>query len=191
MVEVIIALLVIFILMVSALTALTYSHRKTQEIISQNAAYASARACMEQLTRGLSFNDLAYTDSSNSLFSGNGNSISGSAKLSVLFNGNVSKDVYVQKVALPDLSALSASRPETPDATETQVFLDINNTPASTKDDVELRVLLWVKDASVSAVDATQVRAIYVVYYWRYTDGVNKRWHVEVIRNMRSAAPTF
>ena len=48
-------------------------------------------------------------------------------------------------------------------------------------------------DASDNAIDATQVRSITVIYQWRFFDGSNSagRWHLNSVRNIRSAAPNF
>ena len=47
-----------------------------------------------------------------------------------------------------------------------------------------------MKDASDQGHDATQVRAITIIYQWAMNDGANTRWFVGSVRALRSAVPT-
>ncbi len=194
LVEVLVALVVLLILMVGVFSALTFAHRTAQENICGNAAYANVRAAMEQIIRGVGFNNLPYTDGSNNLFQGTGVSAAindANRSVPVIFNGNTSTNLLVSVCSLPDLTALVPGAAAPSGVREADVFVDINNTPGYANDDLEIKIWLWVQDASVVAVDATQVRAITIIYHWRFRDGARDRWHVGVVRNIRSSAPTF
>jgi type II secretory pathway pseudopilin PulG len=194
LIEVLVALVVMLIIMVSIFSALTFAHRTAQENICGNAAYANVRATMEQILRGVGFNNLPYTDASNNLFQGTGVSAAvndANRSIPVIFNGNVSTNVLISVASLPDLTALVPGAAAPTGVREADVLVDINNTPGYTNDDLEIKIWLWVQDASVVAVDATQVRAITLIYHWRFRDGARDRWHVGVVRNIRSSAPTF
>ena len=198
LVEVVIALSVLVVIMTGVLSALIFAHRTTQESIDQNAAFASVRSTMEQI-RAIPFATLPYTDPANSnqasnLYLGNGTILDPSSTardLTILFNGTTPVTLSVSVSDLPTLTAVTPSTAVPTGTEESTVNIDINNTASTTSDDVNLRLWLWVQDISNTGVDATQVRAITLVYHWRYKDANKVVWRTGVMRNMRSAAPTF
>jgi len=174
LIEVLVSMLVLLILMVGIFSVLTFAHRTAQENICGNASLANVRAAMEQILRGVGFNNLPYTDASNNLFQGSGLAATindANRSVPVIFNGNTSVNLLISVGSLPDLTALRPGATAPVGVQEAVVDVDINNTPGYTNDDLEIKIWLWVQDASVVAVDATQVRAITIVYQWRFRDG--------------------
>lgn len=183
--EVMIALSVLALLLSGILAALIQAHRITQESIYQNAARASVQGAVEQMVRSISFPNLPYTDASNTIQPG----ADSSTTVPVIFNGRLEAPIALSlsQSAIPDAQTVPTG------AVENLVNIDVNNTPDLASDDMQMRVWLWIQDASDLAIDATQVRAITVVYQWRFFDGSNSagRWHLNSVRNIRSAAPNF
>ena len=183
--EVMIALSVLALLLSGILAALLQAHRMTQESIYQNAARASVQGAVEQMLRSISFANLPYTNAANTLQPG----ADASTTVPIVFNGQLEAPLAlsISTSAIPDAGVVPSG------ASENLVNIDVNYTPGLASDDMELRLWLRGQDVSDSAIDATQVRAITVVYQWRFFDGSNSagRWHLNSVRNIRSAAPNF
>lgn len=203
--EVSVAITVLVLLLVGILGSILQADRISRENVDQSAALASAHGAVEQLLRGISFTELPYTDSSGNLYRGSGGSPIPSSdtatyamvsQLPICFNGQLTATAL--RLSTGTIPLPSAIEPGGLPAVgsginDNTVAIDINNTPNIASDDLQMRLWVWIQDATNLSVDATQVRAVTLIYQWRFLDGRNTsgRWHVGSLRNMRSAAPNF
>jgi len=74
------------------------------------------------------------------------------------------------------------------------VWPGAQNYPATTvrsgKNDLHLKVWVWMKDESVAAQRSAKIYSITLIYTWAYTDGGRVRYVSDLVRCMRSAVVT-
>lgn len=191
---------------VGVLAALVQSRRLTEGSIYQNAAITVVQGYLEQIKESDFANVPYYLG--NTLVAGNSNDpIAGvssanrpKAIKTLLNNTDVDTMANADGETISDYLLISAGDPPSlssfvpggaaPAGVEDNVkLIDVNQT-TNKADDLRLRMWVWVKDASASSYDATQVRSITIIYQWAMTDGARTRWFVGTVRSLRSAVPT-
>jgi hypothetical protein len=206
LVEVMAASAVLGMVIVGVLAALVQSRRLTEGSIYQNAAITVVQGYLEQIKESDFANVPYYVGTT--LVAGNSNDpIAGvtaanrsKAIKTLLNNTDVDTIANANGETISDFLLISAGDPPAlssfvpggaaPTGVEDNVkVIDVNQT-TSKSDDLRLRLWVWVKDASASSYDATQVRAITIIYQWAITDGARTRWFVGTMRSLRSAVPT-
>lgn len=206
LVEVMTASGVLGMVVVGVLAALVQSRRLTEGSIYQNAALTVVQGYLEQIKESDFANVPYYLG--NTLIAGNSNDpIAGvtsanrsKAIKTLLNNTDVDTIANADGETISDFLLISAGDPPalssitpggtTPSGVEDNVkLIDVNQT-TSKSDDLRLRLWVWVKDASASSYDATQVRSIVIIYQWAMSDGGKTRWFVGSVRSIRSAVPT-
>lgn len=206
LVEVIAASAVLGLVIVGVLASLIQSRRLTEGSIYQNAAITVVQGYLEQIKEADFANVPYYLGST--LVPGNSNDpIAGvtsanrpKAIKTLLNNTDVDTIANADGETISDYLFISAGDPpalssitpggSTPTGVEDNVkLIDVNQT-TSTTDDLRLRLWVWVKDASASSYDATQVRSITIIYQWAMNDGAKTRWFIGSVRALRSAVPT-
>jgi hypothetical protein len=90
----------------------------------------------------------------------------------------------------PPATMPAAGAVPTGGVTNTRV-IDINNTPTNTKDDLEMKLWVWVQDLTGTSPDVVDAKAITVIYNWKTKDGGRERITQGSVRTIRSLVPSF
>ncbi len=90
----------------------------------------------------------------------------------------------------PPATMPAAGAVPTGGVTNTRV-IDINNTPTNTKDDLEMKLWVWVQDLTGTSPDGVDAKAITVIYNWKTKDGGRERITQGSVRTIRSLVPSF
>lgn len=185
--EVCIAIGVLTLLLAGILAALLQSRRLTEGSIYQNSALTIVQGYLEQV-KNMEFASLPYYDKSGNLVPGSGSS---STEVTTRIDEATTDPLLISSGSPPDLASITPGGSGPTGTVNNDKIIDINQTPTSTNDDLRLRLWVWIQDISDGTVDATEVRAITIIYHYRLTDGTRSRWFVGSVRNIRSAVPTF
>jgi hypothetical protein len=206
LVEVMVASGVLAIVMGGSFAALLQCRRITEGSINQNAAMTVVQGYLEQIKEA-EFATVPYYSGTTLITGGNNDPIAGLATAdrgkaikTLLNNTNVDTIANADGESISDYLLISSGSPVnprtiTPGATaptgvvDNRKTIDLKGT-SSTTDGLQLRLWVWVQDASNSGIDATQVRSITIVYQWADRDGGRIRWHIGSLRSLRSAVPT-
>lgn len=207
LIEVIVASSVLGMVIVGSLAGLIQSRKLTEGSIYQNAALTVVQGYLEQIKEA-DFANVPYYQGS-TLIPGNSNDpIAGlpsskrnKAIKTLLNNTDVDTLASPDGETLSDYLLISSGSPVDPSSVVPSATLptgvednlkqiDVNQT-TSTNDDLQLRLWVWVQDASNNGVDATQVRSITIVYQWAMNANPRTRWFVGSLRCLRSSVPTL
>ena len=198
LIEVMIAGAVLGLLCVGILATLIQSRKLTEGSLYQSSANTVMQGYVEQI-KNMEFSDLPYTTSAGVVVPG---SVAGSPSslLTRSINRALNSSGEMENVSdvlristattIPEPKTILSSTPPAGVVENIKTF-DINNSEGNPKDDLRLRIWLWITDVSDSSVDATQVRGITIIYSWRVNVDQEARSFVGTIRTIRSAVPTF
>lgn len=206
LVEVMVASCVLALVMGGSFAALIQSRRLTEGSINQNAALTVAQGYLEQIKEA-EFATVPYYSGTTLITGGTNDTIAGldaadrgKAIKTLLNNTDVDTIANAGGESISDYLLISSGDPVnpssiTPGATaptgviDNYKMIDLKKT-STTSDGLRLRLWVWVKDASNSGIDATQVRSITIIYQWADRDGGRTRWFIGSLRSLRSAVPT-
>ncbi len=206
MVEVLVASAVLGLVIVGSMAGFVQSRRLTEGSIYQNAAITVVQGYLEQIKEA-EFASIPYYSGNTLVPGGSNDPIAGlstanraKAIKTLLNNTDIDTIANESGETLTDFILISSGTPVNPKTfvpgsaapsgvQDNLKLIDVNKT-ASTSDDLRLRLWVWVQDASNTGVDATQVRAITIVYQWAHNDGARTRWFIGSVRSLRSAVPT-
>lgn len=198
LVEIMVSAVILGMLAVGLLATLIQSRKLTEGSIYQSSVNTIMQGYIEQI-KNMEFSELPYLSQSGTIVPG---TMQGNAAglLTRSINTVVAGDGT--RSNLPDPLTISSST-IIPDknlilnealpagVVDNIKFFDINNTPENPKDDLRLRMWVWINDISDPAMDATEVRGITIIYSWRSNPLPNSKNFVGTIRSIRSAVPTF
>lgn len=206
LVEVMMAACVLALVMGGSFAALLQCRRLTEGSIRQNATITVVQGYLEQIKEAELAN-VPYYSGTTLVPGGNNDPIAGVATAdrgkaikTLLNNTDVDTIANADGETISDYLLISSGDPVDPSSVtpgaaapsgviDNYKYIDLKKT-STTTDNLKLRIWVWVKDASNSGIDATQVRAITIVYQWADQDGGRIRWFVGSLRTLRSAVPT-
>lgn len=200
LVETMVSSAVLAMILFGIFAALMQSRRLTEGSIYQNSAVTIVQGYIEQI-KAIEFSDLPYLDGSGTLIPGAVDGVP--AQIATRLDQTIPDPLTVSTaLPIPALSTILASATPTGVADNLKV-IDINrtdgsieftgsgNTPNIATDDLRLRLWVWIQDVSDSTIDATQVRAITILYAWRVNDGSGQsRSYASTVRTIRSSVRT-
>lgn len=189
MIELAISSALLAVGVIAVFGSLLYSRRLSEGSIYQNAAVTVVQGYIEQM-KNMEFTDLPYTTSAGVVMAGSGTTAS---EIPTRLNATTADPLVISTATtLPDLSTITVTASSAlTGVTDNVKLIDINNTPASTTDDLRLNVRVWVQDVTNAGISATQVRSITIHYAWQGGIGSNSRIYRSSVRTIRSAVPTY
>lgn len=206
LVEVLVASGLLSMVVVGVLAALVQSRRLTEGSIYHNAALTVVQGYLEQIKEA-DFANVPYYNGSTLYASNSNDPIAGvtsqnrAKAIKTLLNNTdvdtldetngetISDFLLISSGNPPSLSSVVAGGTAPSGVEDNLKLIDVNQTD-SKADDLRLRLWVWVQDASAPTHDATQLRAITIIYHWAMNDGRNTRWFKGSVRALRSAVPT-
>lgn len=207
LVEVMISSLVLSLVMFGSMSALVQNRKLTETSIFQNAAMTVIQGYMEQIKEA-KFSTVPYYRDGVLVPANTDDPIEGlatenRAKAIKTYLNNTDVDTVGNEngETITDYLLISSGTPIAATAVvpggpaptgviDNLKIIDVNQTE-SKKDDLRLRIWVWVDDISSPSIDATQVRSIKLIYQWKMTDNPTARWFVGSARTMRSSVPTL
>ena len=187
LIEVLVSVTVLTVLTVGILGGLLQSRRLTEGSIYQNSALTIVQGYLEQI-KNMEFSSLPYRLSNDTLIAGGGATAD---EIPTLSDQNTPDPLRISSGAPPLVTALVPGTTAPTGVIDNVKSIDINQTANIATDNLQLRIWVWIQDVSNTAIDATQVRAITLIYQYRVGDGGRGRWVVGSVRNIRSSVPTF
>ncbi|HEY0968465.1 MAG TPA: hypothetical protein VGD88_13825 [Opitutaceae bacterium] len=185
LVEVSVALTILSLVIVGAYGALLVSRRLTEGSIYQNSATTIVQGYIEQM-KNMEFTDLPYYTSGGTLVAGSG---SASNEVPTKLD-EVTPDVLnISSGNPPALSTITPGGTAPTGVVNNAKVIDINQSGLASNS-LQLKLWVWIQDVSDASFDATQVRAITIIYHWRTNDGAKTRWFLGTVRTIRSTVPT-
>jgi len=207
LVEIIISMTILTIVIVGTLGALLQSRRLTEGSIYQNAALTVVHGYLEQIKEA-DFANIPYYKGTTFVPSGNTDPIQGldtslrPYAIKTLLNNTdvdthdetngetISDYLLISSGNPPDLASVVAGGATPAHVRNNLKLIDVNQT-TSKNDDLNLRLWVWVQDASDPTFDATQVRSITIIYHWAMNGLPQTKWFKGSVRSLRSAVPTL
>lgn len=187
LIEVLVSMTVLIMLTVGIFGGLIQSRRITEGSIYQNSALTIVQGYLEQI-KNMEFSSLPYRLSDGTLMAGAG---SISDEIPTLSDQNTADPLRISSGAPLTPASIVPGSAAPSGVIDNVKSIDINQTSGNTADNLQLRLWVWIQDVSDATIDATQVRAITLIYQFRIGDGGRGRWVVGSVRNIRSSVPTF
>lgn len=171
---------------VGVMGAFIQSRRMTETSIFQNSAVTVIQGYMEQI-KNMDFSEIPY--------------YSGSSLMRGTINTTDDK-IYTQLDSETlDVLRISPGTPIDPQSVtlgqvpegvvDNEKLIDINDTPATTDDDLLMHIWIWVAPLDNASIGVSPSRSFNIVYTWSFTDGGIKQTHVDAVATIRSVVPTF
>jgi type II secretory pathway pseudopilin PulG len=191
LVEVCVAFTVLMLLMGGLLTALIQSRRLTEGSIAQNSALIVVQGYLEQI-KNMDFSALPYYESNGSTLHAGADTASGhQAYIPTLSDENTADPLVISPGSPVSLASVTPGATTPSGVVDNAKSVVISQTPGTPSAPLNLRLWVWIQDVSDSSVDATQVRAITIIYQYSLTDGRNSMWFANSVRTIRSSVPTY
>lgn len=189
LVELMIAVTLLSLGVISVLGALLHSRRLSEGSIYQNAAVTIVQGYIEQM-KNMEFADLPYLTSAGTVVAGSGTT---STQIPTRLSASLSDPLVISTATtIPSVATITTTTSTAiAGVTDNLKLIDVNGTSSDTTDDLRLNLRVWVQDISNTAVSATQVRSITIHYAWQSGTGLSARTYRSSVRTIRSAVPTY
>jgi hypothetical protein len=158
----------------------------TEGSIFQNSATTIVQGYIEHI-KNMEFSALPYYNSSGTLVAGSGSTTN---EIATRLDDVTPDPLLISSGSPPALSNIIPGGTTPNGVIDNLKSININQT-TNTSDDLQLKLWVWVQDISDSSIGATQVRAITIIYQWRFASGSSTRWYIGTVRSIRSAVITF
>lgn len=185
--EVLVSMTVLLMLTVGIFGGLIQSRRITEGSVYQNSALTIVQGYLEQI-KNMEFSSLPYRLSNGTLVAGGGSTTD---EIPTLSDQSTTDPLRISSGSPLTPSSIVPGAAAPDGVVDNVKSIDINQTSSNTADNLQLRLWVWIQDVSNTSIDATQVRAITLIYQFRIGDGSRGRWVVGSVRNIRSSVPTF
>lgn len=191
LVEVCVSFTVLMLLMAGLLSALMQSRRLTEGSIAQNSALIVVQGYLEQI-KNMDFSALPYygTDGT-TLHPGADTATGHQAYIPTLSDENTADTLVISPGSPVDPSLITPGSAAPGGVVDNAKSVLISQVSGGSGSPLKLRLWVWIQDISDSSIDATQVRAITVVYQYSLADGAKAKWFVNSVRTIRSSVPTY
>ena len=210
--EIAISMTVLAMIMSGVIAVLIQSRRLTEGSIYQNSATTIVQGYIEQM-KNMELADLPYYTSGGTLVAGSGtdadanlsyynytsNTLVTGPKTGCTASNDISTrldeatrdPLFISSGSPPDISTITPGNAAPTGVIDNVKLIDINQTPSTNADDLQVRLWVWVQDVTISGTSATTARAITILYQWRVKDGSRFRYSKGSVRTIHSDVPTF
>lgn len=200
------------LLIAGIIAVLIQSRRLTEGSICQNSANTIVQGYIEQM-KNMELTDLPYYTSAGSLVAGSGTSAdanlsyynynsntltagprpgcSANNEIPSLLDDTTRDPLFISSGDPPAANSIIPGAAAPSGIIDNVKLVDINQTPLTNADDLQLRLWVWIKDLTGAGADVTVVRSITIVYQWRVKDGALFRYSIGTVRTIRSDVPTL
>lgn len=179
LVEVMVSSVVLSIAMGGIMATLIQSRRLTEGSVYQNSAVTIMQGYVEQM-KNMEYSQVIVSAATEP---------PAALKIPTMLDQS-SPDPLTLSWGTPPATMPAAGAVPTGGVTNTRV-IDINNTPTNTKDDLEMKLWVWVQDLTGTSPDVVDAKAITVIYNWKTKDGGRERITQGSVRTIRSLVPSF
>ena len=211
-VEIAVSMTILALVMIGIIAVMVQSRRTTEGSIYQNSANTIVQGYIEQM-KNMELSDLPYYTREGSLVAGSGTATDANLayylytsnaltagpqsgctannSIPTRFDESTRDPLFISSGTPPDIATIRPGAAAPSGVVDNVKLVDINQTPSTNLDDLQIRLWVWIQDLTDGAVGATTVRSITVIYQWRVKDGSRFRYSIGTVRTIRSDVPTF